>query len=185
MTQFGLTDFYSLINVSIDSPLTRLVLGRAWGGNAAGCSRHAQNVEVEYGPSSVLMLSQAGWSTRTSELLFAVLMFALNFLPVLVIVPIAVGQVTTSSVTGFVTDNSAAAVPEAAVTIKEVRTGFTRTATTNQLGQYSILAIPAGIYDFRVQKTALIPSSERHRPLPSSLLLGWTLCWQLGRSVRR
>ena len=98
------------------------------------------------------MLSQKGWSTRASELLFAVLMFAL-ILPVLVIVQISVGQVTTSSVTGFVPDNSAAAVPEAAVTIKEVRTGFTRTATTNQLGQYSILAIPAGIYDFRVQKT--------------------------------
>jgi len=75
------------------------------------------------------------------------LLFYVNLLPALL------AQVTTSSVVGFVTDSSGAAVPQATVTIREVKTGFTRTATTNELGQYSILAIPAGIYNFTVQKT--------------------------------
>ena len=68
------------------------------------------------------------------------------------LVPVAVAQITTSSVTGFVTDSSGGAVPGATVTIKEVQTGFTRTASTSTLGEYSILAIPAGDYTFTVEK---------------------------------
>lgn len=67
--------------------------------------------------------------------------------------PAVFAQVSTASVSGFVTDASGAAVPSAIVTIQDVQTGYTRTATTNQVGQYSILAIPAGEYDFQVQKT--------------------------------
>src|SRR4030095_16178129 len=75
-------------------------------------------------------------------------------------VPAALSQVTTSSVTGFVADSSGGAVPGATVTITEVRTGFTRTATTNELGQYSILAIPSGEYNFTVQHSDF-KTSER------------------------
>jgi hypothetical protein len=67
-------------------------------------------------------------------------------------VPAALSQVTTSSVTGFATDSSAATVPGVTITIKEVQTGFTRSATTNDIGEYSILAIPPGVYSFTVEK---------------------------------
>jgi hypothetical protein len=66
-------------------------------------------------------------------------------------VPAALAQVTTSSVSGFVTDRTGAAVPAATVTIKEVQTGYSRSTATNEVGQYSILAIPAGQYTFTVQ----------------------------------
>ncbi len=66
---------------------------------------------------------------------------------------VAVAQVTTSSVGGYVTDSSNAAVTQAAVTIREVRTGFKRATMTGDLGEYSILGIPAGVYDVTVQKT--------------------------------
>jgi hypothetical protein len=65
---------------------------------------------------------------------------------------VAYGQIINSSVIGFVTDSSAAAVPGAKVTIKEGQTGFTQTSSTNTLGEYSILAIPAGDYTFTVEK---------------------------------
>src|SRR5215471_17302518 len=68
------------------------------------------------------------------------------------IVPVALAQVSTSSVSGFVTDTSGASVPGAKVTIREVRTGLARTTTTSDSGQYSILAIPAGVYNFRVER---------------------------------
>jgi hypothetical protein len=68
-------------------------------------------------------------------------------------VQVALAQVTSSSVSGFVTDSSGAAVPAATVTIKEVQTGYSRSTATNEVGQYSILAIPAGQYNFTVQHT--------------------------------
>lgn len=63
-------------------------------------------------------------------------------------------QVTTSSVTGFVTDSSGAVVPQALVKIKEIATGYTRSTLTDANGQYSIPAIPAGNYTFTVEKAA-------------------------------
>jgi len=62
-------------------------------------------------------------------------------------------QVTTSSVTGFITDSSGAVVPQAQVTIKETATGFTRSTQTTAEGGYSIVGIPAGNYTFTVVKT--------------------------------
>jgi hypothetical protein len=65
---------------------------------------------------------------------------------------IAVAQTITSSLTGFVTDSTGAAVPSATVTIRETKTGFTRSQATNSLGQYTFTGIPAGVYDIQVQK---------------------------------
>ncbi|HEU0142625.1 MAG TPA: carboxypeptidase regulatory-like domain-containing protein, partial [Bryobacteraceae bacterium] len=66
--------------------------------------------------------------------------------------PVAPSQVTTASVIGYVTDTDDRTIPGAIVTIKEVRTGFTRTTTTDEQGRYSIVAIPAGEYNFTVRK---------------------------------
>ena len=64
----------------------------------------------------------------------------------------AFAQIITSSITGFVTDPSGASVPGARVTLTEARTGFTRTVTTNDQGQYSAIGIPAGTYTVTVEK---------------------------------
>src|SRR5437762_2464402 len=73
------------------------------------------------------------------------------------------GQVT-ASITGVVRDVSGAVVPGAAVTVKHVETGTTRTAQTNEDGNYSVPSLPAGQYEVDVQKTALPTSPVTFSP---------------------
>src|SRR5437899_2299178 len=63
------------------------------------------------------------------------------------------GQVT-ASITGVVRDVSGAVVPGAAVTVRHVETGTTRTAQTNEDGNYSVPSLPVGQYEVDVQKAA-------------------------------
>src|SRR5438128_7984523 len=63
------------------------------------------------------------------------------------------GQVT-ASITGVVRDVSGAVVPGAAVTVRHVETGTTRTAQTDENGNYSVPSLPVGQYEVDVQKTA-------------------------------
>src|SRR5215471_1163859 len=58
----------------------------------------------------------------------------------------AFGQ-TTGTITGTVTDQSGAAVPGAAVTLKITETGFSRTALSGENGKYEALSLPAGTYE--------------------------------------
>jgi len=68
------------------------------------------------------------------------------------IAPLLPAQTITSSLNGFVTDPSGAAIPEAQVTIRETGTGFTRTQQTNNEGHYGFTGIPAGVYDIHVER---------------------------------
>src|SRR3989475_1549809 len=63
------------------------------------------------------------------------------------------GQVT-ASITGVVRDVSGAVVPGAAVTVQQVETGTTRTAQTDEDGNYWSPSLPVGQYEVDVQKTA-------------------------------
>src|SRR5437867_4807956 len=63
------------------------------------------------------------------------------------------GQVT-ASITGAVRDASGAVVPGAAVTVRHVETGTTRTAQTDADGNYSVPSLAVGQYEVDVQKTA-------------------------------
>ena len=54
----------------------------------------------------------------------------------------ALAQVTTADITGRVLDQLGAAVPNANVTIRSLGTGQTRTATTNEEGDYTITHCP-------------------------------------------
>ena len=55
---------------------------------------------------------------------------------------VAMAQVTTSSIRGQVTNDDGQAVAGAMVTVTDPTTGLTRTATTNQVGQYTIRSLP-------------------------------------------
>ena len=59
---------------------------------------------------------------------------------------------TFGTITGEVTDASAAVVPGATVTIRNLDTNATRTVVTNADGLYSVPLLPPGIYDVRVEK---------------------------------
>ena len=58
-------------------------------------------------------------------------------------------QQETATVLGTVTDAQNAGIPGAAVTIRNVDTGFTRSAVSDQEGRYRIAALPPGSYELR------------------------------------
>ncbi|MBI2816075.1 MAG: TonB-dependent receptor [Acidobacteria bacterium] len=58
----------------------------------------------------------------------------------------------TASITGTVKDASGAVVPEATVTIKNLESGLTRTAETDDRGSYSVPALPVGQYEVVAEK---------------------------------
>jgi len=59
---------------------------------------------------------------------------------------------TLGTITGEVTDATAAVVPGATVTIRNVGTNATRKVVTNSEGLYSVPLLQPGVYDVRVQK---------------------------------
>jgi hypothetical protein len=52
----------------------------------------------------------------------------------------------TGSISGYVRDASGGVLPNATLTITQTATGYTRTATTDGSGHYSLLALPPGNY---------------------------------------
>src|SRR5205085_289082 len=62
------------------------------------------------------------------------------------------GQGSTASVTGRVLDPQKAVINDAKVVAKNVATGAESTTTTTGEGVYSFTALPAGVYDIRVEK---------------------------------
>ena len=57
------------------------------------------------------------------------------------------GQLTTGTITGTVTDQTGAAVPGATVTLKNAETGISRTVQTSETGKYEAFSLPAGNYE--------------------------------------
>src|SRR5438046_2047643 len=65
----------------------------------------------------------------------------------------AIGQLTTGTITGTVTDQSGAAVPGTTVTLKNKDTGISRTAQTAENGKYEALSLQAGSYEISAALT--------------------------------
>ncbi|MPZ18922.1 MAG: hypothetical protein GEV06_13555 [Luteitalea sp.] len=66
-------------------------------------------------------------------------------------------QYTTASLSGTVTDASDAAIAGATVTVRNVATGFTRTAITDSVGAYLFPQLPVGAYELRVELEGFTP----------------------------
>jgi len=60
-------------------------------------------------------------------------------------------QAPTGNITGIVSDESGAVIPNATVTITNKATGVARSATTNAEGIYSAASMAAGDYEIRVE----------------------------------
>jgi outer membrane receptor protein involved in Fe transport len=77
----------------------------------------------------------------------------------LTICPRALAQIATATIAGAVTDETRAALPGVAVTVKSAATGNTRTAMTDAAGRYRIAALDPGTYEVRAElqsfKTAI------------------------------
>jgi hypothetical protein len=72
-----------------------------------------------------------------------------SFLLALSAVAVSAQQIT-GNIRGTVSDASGALVQSATVIVKEVETGLTRTATSDQSGNYSLLELPVGHYQLEV-----------------------------------
>ncbi len=74
-----------------------------------------------------------------------------RLLPLLATGVLLIAQAPTGTITGIVSDESGAVIPNATVIIANKSTGTTRTATTNTDGLYSAPALAAGDYEVRVE----------------------------------
>ncbi len=70
---------------------------------------------------------------------------------VLCLTAMAFGQADTAQISGTVVDGTGAVVPGAAVTITSTKTGFTRTTTTNDEGNYSISNVQPSTYEISIK----------------------------------
>ena len=89
-----------------------------------------------------------------SQLLWLVVLF------VSVVTPLA-AQVTTSTVLGTVTDQSAAVIPAAQITLTDVGTGSQRTTISGEDGGYVIENLKAGEYQVLVSKSGFKQTTVR------------------------
>jgi Carboxypeptidase regulatory-like domain/TonB dependent receptor len=64
----------------------------------------------------------------------------------------AIGQSSTGSIVGTVTDPSGAQISDAVITVTNVATGVVRSTVTNGLGAYSVPTLPPGTYRIRATK---------------------------------
>ncbi len=71
-------------------------------------------------------------------------------LSILLAVP-AQAQVTTGDITGRVADAQDKSLPNASVTARNKATGQSRTTTTNEAGEYTLVQLPPGTYEITVE----------------------------------
>src|SRR5215470_13860519 len=77
--------------------------------------------------------------------------FAFVFAILWVCLPSCMAQVS-ARLSGVITDPSGATVAGAAVMVKSLDTGISRTAATDAKGRYGFFALPIGEYEIRVTK---------------------------------
>ena len=70
----------------------------------------------------------------------------------------AMAQAAAGTITGQVTDQQGAVIAGAEIRLTEPTTNSTRNTTTNEVGRYTIVNIPPGVYDVTVTKTGFTAS---------------------------
>jgi Carboxypeptidase regulatory-like domain/TonB-dependent Receptor Plug Domain len=73
--------------------------------------------------------------------------------------PVAAAQ-ELANMGGSVYDSSGALVAAAAVTVRNLETGMTRSVTTDGLGQYYVMSLPVGDYEAVVNKQSFAPAKR-------------------------
>lgn len=69
----------------------------------------------------------------------------------LIVSSYAFAQVTTGTISGVVKDQTGAIISQAIITIRNLDTGLTRTAVTDQEGRYYVPALPLGDYEVKAE----------------------------------
>src|SRR4051812_10391184 len=77
----------------------------------------------------------------------------------------AFSQAVNGSLLGSISDASGARVPNATVVITETNTGISRTATTNESGNYTFPDVPPGMYSVSVELTGFKKMTRSEVPV--------------------
>jgi hypothetical protein len=77
---------------------------------------------------------------------------ALVFLGAAITAPSLLAQATTATVLGTVTDTSGAAIPDAAVLVKNVATGVTQSTVSDGQGRFTVPSLEVGNYEVQASK---------------------------------
>ncbi len=96
--------------------------------------------------NSSYRLSRAAVSAFCTSLMVTALWLCLSAPPA------QAQSVSTGTVAGLVTDATGAAVPSAAVTMKDAATGAKQQAATNETGRYNFANVPPGLYEIAVSR---------------------------------
>ncbi|MGH2509034.1 MAG: carboxypeptidase regulatory-like domain-containing protein, partial [Ktedonobacteraceae bacterium] len=100
----------------------------------------------------------------------------------LLMLPVALAQESTGTISGTITDPSGASVPHATVTIANVQTGIQRTGKSNTRGLFVITNLPVGDYKLTAEApgfkkfaaTQIRLNVNDHLSIPVHLQLGGT-----------
>lgn len=97
-------------------------------------------------------------------------------------VPVASAQITAATVSGVVADETGGVLPGVDITLKNVETGFLRSAVTAGDGSYTVAGLPPGVYDARASLPSFAPAVRsgiqlavgQHATLNLTLTIGAT-----------
>jgi hypothetical protein len=113
-------------------------------------------------------------SFPTARLLLALVVLFSAMLP---------AQTSRGTVTGVITDQTKAAVPNATVEIVNKETSVTRTTTTNEQGVYRFDAVDPGVYDVSVQAQGFRSYTSRAVPVSAAQVAGVDATLEVGDTV--
>ena len=92
----------------------------------------------------------------------------------------ASAQVLYGSIVGTLTDETGAVVPTAVVTVTNTSTGFSRQATTDGAGYYSIPNLLEGTYDLSVSASGFKPYTQKGVKVPINMVTRINATIQVG-----
>ena len=112
------------------------------------------------------------------------------FITCLFLVPVSglAAAQSTTSIRGAVLDPTAAVVPGVNISLENIGTGATRTAVSDEVGNYQILQVPPGIYRIRGQhagfKTVVVENVQLLVNTPAALNLKFQEVGQISDTIQ-
>src|SRR5262249_39439421 len=91
------------------------------------------------------------------------------------------GQYTTASFGGRVLDSNNAVLPQSQVIVRQVETGFTQTAITDESGAFLFPRLPVGSYELRVERAGFSTYVQTGITLTVDLAANQTVVMQIGQ----